>query len=213
MRTCCWLPAISGSVQKKNVTPQKRDVLLKTCMGEHLNSEEGKALFRVGNNLTIRKGLLYVNIMSKGKTEGLLAFVVPSAHRRTVLNGVHQNAGHQGQHRTLALAEEHFWWPKIVEDCRALIRGCQHCKIFEGAVVKAPLCSIKAYVPLELVHVDFTRIESTMELNQPPSIKNVLVITDHFMRYSMAFAYQRSECKNCCTDLVRMVHLSIWHAR
>ena len=77
-------------------------------MGEHLNSEEGKALYHVRNNLTIRKELLYVNIMPKGETEGLLAFVVPSAHRRTTLNGVHQDAGHQGQHRMLALAEEHF---------------------------------------------------------------------------------------------------------
>ena len=74
---------------KKNVTPQRRDALLKTCMGEHSNSEEGKALFHVRNNLTIRKGLLYVNIMPKGETEGLLAFVVPSAHRHTALNGVH----------------------------------------------------------------------------------------------------------------------------
>ena len=67
---------------KKNITPQRRDALLKTCMGEHLNSEEGKALFHIRNNLTIRKGLLYVNITPKGKTEGLLAFVVPSACRR-----------------------------------------------------------------------------------------------------------------------------------
>ena len=74
---------------KKNVTPQKRDALLKTCMGEHSNSEEGKALFRIRNNLTIKKGMLYVNIMPKGETEGLLAFVVPSTHRCTALNGVH----------------------------------------------------------------------------------------------------------------------------
>ena len=46
-------------------------------MGEYLTSEEGKMLFRVRNNLTIRKGLLYVNITPKGETEGLLAFVVP----------------------------------------------------------------------------------------------------------------------------------------
>ena len=102
---------------EKEFTPQRRDALLKEFMGEHSTSEEGKALFRVGNNLTIRKGLMYVNIMPKGETEGLLAFVVPSAHRRTDLNGVHRDAGHQGQHRTLALAEEHFWWPKMVEDC------------------------------------------------------------------------------------------------
>ena len=41
------------------------------------------------------------------------------------------------------------------------MKGCQCCQIFEGAVVKAPLCPIKVYVPLELVHVDFTSIEMT----------------------------------------------------
>ena len=164
-------------------------------MGEHSTSEEGKALFHVRNNLNIRKGLMYVNIMPKGETEGLLAFVVPSTHRHTALNGVHQDAGHQGQHRTLVLAEERFWWPKMVEDCRTSVRGCQHCQIFEGVVVKAPLCPIKAYVPLKLVHVDFTSIESTMELNQQPSVKNILVITDHFTRYSMAFVTKDQKAK------------------
>ena len=157
VRMCCWLPAISRWAQKRNITPQKRDALLKICMGEHSNSEEGKALFCIRNNLTIKKGLMYVNIMPKGETEGLLAFVVPSTHRHTALNGVHWDARHQGQHRMLALVEECFWWPKMVEDCWASVRGCQHCKIFKGAVVKALLCPIKAYAPLELVHVDFTR--------------------------------------------------------
>ena len=74
---------------KKNVILQKRDALLKECMSEHSTSEEGKALYHVRNNLTMRKGLMYVNIMPKDETEGLLAFIVPSAHRRTALNGVH----------------------------------------------------------------------------------------------------------------------------
>ena len=58
---------------KKDITPQKRDALLKTCMDEHLDSEEGKALFHIRNNLTIKKGMLYVNIMPKGETEALLS--------------------------------------------------------------------------------------------------------------------------------------------
>ena len=103
--------------KKKSIIPERRDTLLKECMSEHLTSEEGKALYHVRNSLTLRKGLMYVNIMPRGETEGLLAFIVPSAHRRTALNGVHRDAGHQGQQRTLALAEEHFWWLKMVEDC------------------------------------------------------------------------------------------------
>ena len=75
------------------------------------------------------------------------------------------------------------------------MKGCQRCQIFEGAVVKALLCPIKVYVPLKLIHVDFTSIETTMELNQSPSVKNVLVITDHFMRYSMAFVTKDQKAK------------------
>ena len=78
---------------------------------------------------------------------------------------------------------------------RALVKGCQRCQIFEGAVVKALLCPIKAYAPLKLVHVDFTNIEMMMELNQLPSVKNVLVITDHFMRYAMAFVTKDQKAK------------------
>ena len=52
-------------------------------------------------------------------------------------------------------------------------------------MARAPLCPIRAYAPLELVHLDYTSIESTMELNKPPVVKNVLVMTDHFTRYAL----------------------------
>ena len=43
--------------------------------------------------------------------------------------------------------------------------------------------------------MDFTSIETTMELNQLPSVKNVLVITDHFTRYSIAFVTKDQKAK------------------
>ena len=101
------------------------------------------------------------------------------------LNGVHHDAGHQGQQRTLALTQERFWWPMMAEDCHAIVRGCPHCQTFEGEVPRAPLCPIQAYVLLELVHLDYTSKESTMELNKPPMVKNILVMTNYFMRYAL----------------------------
>ena len=74
----------------------------------------------------------------------------------------------------------------MAEDCRAIVRGCLHCQAFEREVPRAPLCPIQVYAPLELMHLDYTSIESTMELNKPPVVKNVLVMTDHFMRYALA---------------------------
>ena len=74
----------------------------------------------------------------------------------------------------------------MVEDCCAIVKGCPHCQAFKGEVPRAPLCPSRVYAPLELVHLDYTSVESTMELNKPPRVKNVLVMTDHFMRYAPA---------------------------
>ena len=65
-------------------------------------------------------------------------------------------------------------------------------------------------MPLELVHVDFTSIETTMELNQPPSVKNVLVLTDHFTRYVMAFITKDQKAKTVVHILYEHIHLSVW---
>ena len=48
---------------------------------------------------------------------------------------------------------------------------------------KAPLCLIVATAPLDLLHVDFTSIETTLELNQSPRVANVLVLQDHFTKH------------------------------
>ena len=49
---------------------------------------------------------------------------------------------------------------------------------------KDHLCPNRAHMLLKLVHIYFTSVESTMELNKPPSVKNVLVILDQFMKYT-----------------------------
>ena len=51
----------------------------------------------------------------------------------------------------------------------------------------ALLCPIVATTPLDLLHVDFTSIETTLELNQSPRVANVLVFQDHFMKHMLAY--------------------------
>ena len=170
---------------RKDTPLPKWDTLLKKCLGMEAKTEQGKMLFCICNSLVLNKGLMYVSTTPKGETKGVLAFVVPVGQCCTMLNGVHHDAGHQGQQRTLALAQERFWWPLMAEDCCALVRGCPCCRAFEGEVPKAPLCPIRVYTPLKLVHLDCTSIESTMELNKPLVVKNIVVITDHFMRYAL----------------------------
>ena len=189
--TACrkWLKAC------KDTPVEKRDALLKKYLGSQVDMEEGCALFRMCNSLVLRKGLLYMSTTPKGEMEGVLAFLVPSSQYTAALSSVHHDAGHQDQQRTLALAQEHFWWPMMVEDCKALVRGCPRCHAFEGVIPKAPLCPIRENAPLELVHVDFTSVESTIELNKPLSVKNVLVITDHLTHYALAVVTKEQTAK------------------
>ena len=41
--------------------------------------------------------------------------------------------------------------------------------------------------PFQLVHLNFTTFEITPNLNESPKVKNVLVIVDHFTRYTRAY--------------------------
>ena len=152
-------------------------------------------LFCMHNSLTLSKGLLYMSTTPKGEMEGVLAFLVPSSQCTVALNSIHCDMGHQGQQQTMALAQEHFWWPMMVEDCKALARRCPRCHAFEGVIPKAPLCPIRVHTPLELVHVDLTSMGPTMELNKLSSIKNILFVMDHFTRYALAIVTKDQTAK------------------
>ena len=127
---------------REGMPPSRWDTLLKECLGAEAETEQGKMFFHIHNSLVLNKGLMYVNTTPKGETEGVLAFVIPAAQHRMVLNGVHSDAGHQKQQQTLALAQERFWWPMMAEDCQAIVRGCPCCQTFKGEVPRAPLCQI-----------------------------------------------------------------------
>ena len=112
---------------RRDMLLPKRDALLKECLGVEAETEQGKMFFRIRNSLILNKGLMYVSTTPKGKTEGVLTFVAPVGQRQMALNGVHHNAIHQGQQRTLALTQKRFWWPMMAEDCRMIVRVCLHC--------------------------------------------------------------------------------------
>ena len=70
-----------------------------------------------------------------------------------------------------------------------------HCLQHEGKLAKVPLHPIVATTPLDLLHVDFSSIEVTMELNQPPRVINILVFQDHFTKHVMAYVTPHKTAK------------------
>ena len=66
------------------------------------------------------------------------------------------------------------------------VKMCPRCRKFEAAPPKAKLQPLPCSGPGEL-HVDFTSIEESVNLQEAPAIHNVLVIQDHFSKYVVAY--------------------------
>ena len=112
---------------------------------------------------------------------------MPSAHRRTAIDGCHCDTSHQGKKRTESLISDRFWWPGVYEDVNRVIQNCRQCQLYGGREEKAPMVPMMVTTPLQLVHLNFTSFEMTTSLNESPNIKQVLVFVDHFMRYTRAY--------------------------
>ena len=78
---------------------------------------------------------------------------------------------------------------------RQVIKTCRHCLQYEGSNPKAPLCPIVATTPLDLLHINFTSIETTMELDTSPGVANILVLQDHFTKYVLAYVTPNQTAK------------------
>ena len=85
--------------------------------------------------------------------------------------------------RTLNLLRERFFWPGMQVEVTQHIAKCSRCLKRKSTPQVAPLQPILVSQPLELVHLDYLTLEPSKG-----NIENVLVITDHFTRYALAYA-------------------------
>ena len=165
----------------------RKNADLKTLLRECIMSKEGWMVWRNCQNFTSFQGTLYLCSTPKGEDEDLLLFIVPKVHQTAALNRCHWDAGHQGHDHTLSLLQEHFWWTRMAKQMRQVIKACRCCLQYEDGTPKAPLSPIVATAPLDLLHVDFTSIETMMELDKSPKVANVLVFQDHFTKHVLAY--------------------------
>ena len=74
---------------------------------------------------------------------------------------------------------------------------------------KLLLCPIVATTPLDLLHVDFTSVETTLELNQSPRVTNVLVFQDHFSKHILAYVIPNQTAKTIIIFYMEATSLSL----
>ena len=143
--------------------------------------------------MVYQEALYHCNTLA-GELEEVLQLVVRMANWVAGMNGCHQDGGHHGQQQTLYLLQDWFWWPGMAMQMQKVISSCQLCIQQEGTHAKVPMQPIIATAPLELLHVDFTSIQMTMELDQPPNMVSILVFCNHFTKHIMACMTPQPNC-------------------
>ena len=148
------------------------------------DSSEVKSFLRNKKSLKLVKDVLYRKSYSDNSTskKTLWQLVVPKLFRERALLGCHDDVGHQGILRTLSLLRERFYWPGMQEEATQHVLKCSRCLRRKTPPQVAPLQPILVTQPLELVHMDYLSLEPSKG-----NIENVLVITDHFTRYALAY--------------------------
>ena len=96
----------------------------------------------------------------------------------------HDDNGHQGQQCVLELLCSRVYWPTMFTDTDHWLSQCEQCLVSKGDYnePKTLQGSLVANQPLELLCIDFTKVDITKGCKE-----NVLVLTDAFSKYSQAF--------------------------
>lgn len=111
--------------------------------------------------------------------------------RQGVLTSLHDDMGHMGVERTLDLVRSRFFWPRMAVDVERRLKTCDHC-IQRKALPEraAPLVNIWTSRPLELLCMDYLMLEADKS-----NTKDILILTDHFTKYALAFPTANQKAK------------------
>ena len=155
---------------------------------DSITTTEGKSILKEFDHLVIRRGVLYRQV--KDEDEESLQLVLPSSWRTDAMKGAHDELGHFGHARGIAVLRQRFYWPHMSADLTDWIKRCERCIKRKSPTSTAPLVSISTTQPLELVCMDFLSLETSKG-----GFECILVITDHFTRYACAFPTRNMTAK------------------
>ena len=93
----------------------------------------------------------------------------------------------------------------MAKEAALALKNCRQCLIFKAKVQMPKLAPILATEPMDLVHINFVKMEIPGDLRKKPKTKNVLVIINHFMRFVQAYV-----TKDQMAHTVARVFCHIW---
>ena len=75
------------------------------------------------------------------------------------------------------------------------VKNCGQCRLFKGKDQQPELYTVKASEPLDLVHIDFVSMETTVAAMKKLVVQKVLVVIDHFTRYVQAYPVDNEQAE------------------
>ena len=148
-------------------------------------SPDLKGLVKERARLCMKNNLLYQRRTTGDvlSPQGEYQLVIPVKSREYVLKSVHDKAGHMGHDRTVALLRPRCFWPGMYIEVKKYIQDCARCLRRKHSVDQvAPLENLSSTQPMELVCIDYLMLETSKG-----GYENILVVTDHFTKYSQAY--------------------------
>ena len=144
-----------------------------------------------------KDGILYRKCQDQGRQ--ILQLLLPASLQSKVLKAVHDDLGHQGLKRTLALLRQRCYWPYMTRDVESYCSNCDRCMMAKlGPNVKTTMGSMTARKPLEILAIDYTQLEPGTN-----NIENVLILTDVYTKFTQAIPTKDQTAKTVAKVLVK----------
>ena len=152
-------------------------------------------IWRNFDKLQIINEIMYRETYIDGKQK--YQVMLPASCVPTILTSLHDDMGHPGRDKSISLVQDRFFWHKMTVDIEDWIQKCRRCILRKSPTNnRAPLINITTFQPLELVCLDFLKLETSKG-----GYEHVLVITDHFTRYAQAIPTRNETAKTTADAL------------
>lgn len=81
--------------------------------------------------------------------------VVPESLKSMTYEHLHEEMGHLGGDRVVALARECFFWPKMRQEMEHSVTQVFRCTKKPNRITRTPLESIETFAPFEMISIDY----------------------------------------------------------